>query len=402
MTPTTKTHPLILTTALLLLAMPVRPVQDDDLTKLTRALEMLARTEVSGETKEEKSLGSDAVTPEWIMATHPGILTVLDAEKRLYQIKVLGQTGQECSLHSMRNCFYLLKLFTSPRADFDAIYNQMRNEESYKKFMWKELYGLDPDVIQEKVALGALPAGSQDMRERISGLDYYNERVVKKLSGEAENPSSKAQYDFAQKVKKFIHNIEPGLNDPLAIAGTVAVGNKLSGIGILLDPFSALAEKQNDSLAVQLTIPTVYSHCNTLLVTKQDGILSFIFADSLGSGWITEAMPAINIVVDFANSPERLENAFIRAVYFRNLKADGSIKTFSIFLGDFEMSLERLMGSIAITRLKQNTLFKTIYYKAFKKLWEEAKTKKGKIDDDDRELVTKIEKLLQDLDPSKG
>ncbi len=377
----------MLTATLLLLAAPARPMQDDDLIKLTRALEMLG-----------------PVTPEWIMATHPGILTVLDAGKRIYRLEVLGQTGAECSLHSMRNCFYLLKLFTSPRADFDAIYNQMRSEESYKKFMEGLACPLGPDrinpnMVKEKIALGALPVGSQDMEKRISWLEYYNGKILLHLFGTREL-SSEGQYKEAQELKAVLADLEPNLHDPELIAEAVVTDQSAIGYNAISLLYE-LAKTSNCSFCMSVAVATVYRHATALFVTKQDGVISFIYANTIGDRFIDNAMAAINIVVNFAHDPTRLENAVIRWIYKYTHLQKNSTNTLSNMQDNFTLIVQHF-GTKA---LKNNTLFKTIYYPAFKKLFEDAKEKKvGKTEDAEEKkfLVSQVEKLLQDLDPSKG
>ncbi len=381
-------HPLMLTAALLFLAAPVRPVQDDDLTKLTRALEMLG-----------------PVTPEWIMQTQPGILTVLDKDKRLYQLKVLGQQGCECSLHGTRNCFYLLKLFTGTRAEFKTTYDQMVDEKSYETFTENfgkkagscGLFKMTTAVVTQKVEEGALPEGSQDIIKKITELEYYGGKVTKSLSSEgkqSEHSSSRAQYNFMVKIKKLIPNMELGFDDPLAIAGTTAICSKTPSTKLFYD----LAENQNYSFCIALGVATICGHATTLLVTKQNGVISFIFADSANVA--TYSLPAINVAIDFANDPVRLENALIRAEFYEQ-----------------QRSFPMRWNNLDHKHLKQNNLFKSIYYPAFKERYEALKltyesdiklAEESTYADKDEFIehsltrIRKIEKLLEDLDPSKG
>lgn len=63
---------------------------------------------------------------------HSAILLDADKNKNLYQIKVLGQGPNECTLHDLRNLLFVMAMLKEKPTQFAAEYQRMVNKDLFE------------------------------------------------------------------------------------------------------------------------------------------------------------------------------------------------------------------------------------------------------------------------------
>lgn len=312
------------------------------------------------------------ITPEAAFNTHKDFFVAYD--NNLYQISVSNWGSSTVTAEYLAS--QLLKTFTDTEANFVANYNNMLNKTLFKEFennFTKSKLSRPGDLTAEQL----LPELRTD---KIVDLSYFNGQTC---TDPKSNPIKQNRW-MNEILQPALQKTEPGLSDPYALPEAaifaLAIPEKL------YEQFKLLSENQSYTFAIKLG---VFSGCElqtALLVTKSNDTSSFVWANPANNGlWDTNIHAALDLVMRLTDSPERVQNALIRYEY-----AYYSPQTKNV-----ETCLKTLRDAIGATALKNNTLFKTIYYAAFKTIADKEVYKKNV----EQERKAKVTALLTELKP---
>lgn len=78
----------------------------------------------------------------WIAKNRPWLLADSDPNHKIYQLKVLNQKYNECTLHQKRNLFFHQQMISGTYSNFDAVYSKMISSDLFEEMMLKTVVTL--------------------------------------------------------------------------------------------------------------------------------------------------------------------------------------------------------------------------------------------------------------------
>ena len=75
----------------------------------------------------------------WIAKNRPWLLADSDPNHKIYQLKVLNQKYNECTLHQKRNLFFHQQMVSGTYSDFDEVYSKMISSDLFEEMRRRSL-----------------------------------------------------------------------------------------------------------------------------------------------------------------------------------------------------------------------------------------------------------------------
>lgn len=320
-----------------------------------------------------------------VKAVQP-IIIAQDAAKKVYQLYVLEQKFQTCTLHALRNFLYCMQALAMGSQEFPAWYATMLSQQSYELFQqqwcpltqrkniiptlyYKILHDLKTSSEQRLLAM-QLPAQTIQYLDKFLmltfniGITVYTKQLhsMSIVLNEVEAPMSQQHIerifmlgsnslDQCNKFLEFVHNYQ---------------------------------NREAYTFGCELGVFTLMQHATTLVINKVNNQSEYIFMDSYFNNSFTNGsfaknyQEAIFVVVDYVEQPQLLENDCLRYIFSTMLYtisnyerwAEKDISNLLKIPEQFEIAhnwlkkLKLLDTNFYVTKYKQAFLNKLELYKA--------------------------------------
>ena len=327
---------------------------------------------LSAVANDEPSLGV------YLLKSHPEALIELDkeySEKRdykIYQLKALRQSGGECGIHAFRNALFMMDIFSSPRNDFEKIYQKMISEKEHEAFVkevgcqrnagtsFLNIFQMKHEINKGKIACIAdcIPKDSAVYIKKLLNFMYYQHPIDGKIRKDLSS-----QTDFRKKLLDIIKEIEPSLYDTEKVVLDVSsLASPNSGgffqLSRLVEPLRTFCTNSDGLLAFELAVwdGGIFGpgevHGVALVAHKYNNKMEYIFADSnnsqLGRGLENFCSGvAVDRVMSLTQSLEYFNDTLVRFLYYSALFDKKHIKDFCNDFVKFD--------------LKDNELYRSVY-----------------------------------------
>lgn len=236
--------------------------------------------------KKFRDIFTDKETQELNLAAEDSIFLEQDAEKGIYQIKVLPQKGISCGYHQIKNYAWLMKALNSDFKKFSNYYFPMLNEEIYEKYQKStgcpshESISKYKNIVIDKIKnkqVSCLPGGSKQYIEDFIAINfskYGNSLGVEAIETNAKKILANVE-DLAQTyIDKYAYAIATLYNNN-------ALTKKLCDLNL------KFLNEDKFIYGFDLNVWTCMDHAICLIINKDKENVEYILADSLNSNFKT-------------------------------------------------------------------------------------------------------------------
>lgn len=277
---------------------------------------------------KEKEAVQAPVKNSW-QQKHPEVLLAFDAQKNLYQLKVLQQKTNECSLHQERNLLFAMSMFRD-EDNFINEYRRMMNEK-----LLDEMTFNTPCWLRRPDGSFA-PTGKAGLKEQNTRMKPDIKKMLNNTPGYAQFLPEKTPEDLEKIIRfdrvmnnsgvrkdlEFYRVTIPKIESIDALPRYFAEDAvRLASPGGGLETYKFLKHSGNEpKLMVPIALglnATVIRHAVSLLLRKVDNQFEYIFMDPENWNMIETQnyMDVLNTIIRITSDLKYFKESLIRSAY---------------------------------------------------------------------------------------
>lgn len=295
---------------------------------------------------------------------HPSYIIERDNQKDIYQLRVLQQSPNTCSIHAPRNSYYILNMLLSPSPlVYENLYNQMLNQSLYGSIQNKTSWCSTSFSIPFKDVKQLLSRETDLISQNIPELVEFNNWPQYYPTYEKEFGST-----YRNKTFPYIEAIEKIKLTPEEKYDIELLQGNLDFYEKAID----FAQKTNGLLLVEPSIYTIMQHATTLVAAKKNGSLYLFFADPLNNtfltAWSGNYKNQILSIYRFLSNTDYLKRSMIRYIFARSYNSFILYSTLPESDFDYysaEQSATDFIENITELHLQHHPLVQKSYKQAF-------------------------------------